>query len=126
MSIRNFFALLFIVSLSIFVYLKIQPIINQTKENKSITKYEKSSHIEKKSYIPSIAIENSFSSDENFVLLTSFITSILSFLGFLISGYYSMINHRRKEELFNLQKEKQRLEMEKLQQEILALQKGEL
>jgi len=132
MSIKNFFALLFVVSLSVFLYLRFgATLLNEMSqnENKSVIKYEKSSeqNIEKSSYIPSISIENNFASEnENFILLTSLISAILSFFGFVISSYYSMRNHRRNEEIFNLQREKERLEMEKLQQEILALQRGEL
>ena len=124
MSIKKFFVLLFLTSFSIFLYMKYQSII---KEEEKIVKTEKTTQkYTQKPHIPSISIENSFSSDDNFILLTSLITSILSFFGFIISSYYSMRGHKRDEELFNLQKEKQRLEMEKLQEEIRALQRGEL
>ncbi|NOZ89882.1 MAG: hypothetical protein GXO60_01210 [Epsilonproteobacteria bacterium] len=124
MSIKKFFLLLFIVSLSIFLYIKYQSII---KEEEKIVKTEKTTQkYTQKPHMPSISVENNFSTDENFILLTSLIASILSFLGFIISSYYSMRGHKRDEELFNLQKEKQRLEMEKLQEEIRALQRGEI
>jgi len=126
MSIKKFFALIFIVSLSVFLYTKFQSIT--TTEDK-IVKRDKTTQTytqKQKPHMPSISIENSFSSDENFILLSSLITSILSFLGFIISSYYSMKGHRRDEELFSLQREKEKLEMEKLQEEIRALQRGEI
>ncbi|MCK4442397.1 MAG: hypothetical protein KAU90_10350 [Sulfurovaceae bacterium] len=79
-----------------------------------------------KPYMPSISVENNFSNDDNFIMLTSLISSILSFFGFILSSYHSMKGHKRDEELFSLQREKERLEMEKLQEEIRALQRGEL
>jgi len=122
MSVKKFFILLFIVSLSIFLHIKCKSIIRE----ESLTKQEKTTQTyTQKSHIPSISIENNFSNEENFIMLTSLITSILSFFGFIISTYYSMRGHKRDEELFNLQKEKQRIEMEKLQEEIKALQRGE-
>jgi len=123
MSIKKFFALIFIVSLSVFLYTKFQSI---TTEEKIVKRDKTTQTYTQKPHMPSISIENSFSSDENFILLSSLITSILSFLGFIISSYYSMKGHRRDEELFSLQREKERLEMEKLQEEIRALQRGEI
>jgi cell division protein FtsL len=129
MSIKNFFALLFIISLSIFLYLRFGVAFLNQNENKNTIRYEESSqqNIKKSSYLSYISVKNNLSlENENFILLTSLITAVLSFLGFIISSYYSMRNRRRNEEIFNLQREKERLEMEKLQQEILALQRGEL
>jgi len=123
MSIKKFFALIFIVSLSVFLYTKFQSI---TTEEKIVKRDKTTQTYTQKPHMPSISIENSFSSDENFVLLSSLIASILSFLGFIISSYYSMKGHRRDEELFSLQREKEKLEMEKLQEEIRALQRGEI
>jgi cell division protein FtsL len=99
-----------------------------TLDKPMVTKHEKSSSatMQKPGISPSISVENNISTDENFVLLTSLITSILSFMGFIISSYHSMRGHRRDEELFNLQRERQRLELEKLQEEIRALQRGEM
>jgi len=123
MSIKKFFALIFIVSLSVFLYTKFQSI---TTEEKIVKRDKTTQTYTQKPHMPSISIENSFSSDENFVLLSSLIASILSFFGFIISSYYSMKGHKRDEELFSLQREKEKLEMEKLQEEIRALQRGEI
>jgi cell division protein FtsL len=128
MSIKKFFALIFIISLAVFLYTKFytqfQSIII---EGKKIVKHEKMGDINReKSHMPSISAENNFSNNENFILLTSLITSILSFFGFIISSYHSMKGHKRDEELFNLRREKEKLEMEKLQEEIRALQRGEI
>jgi len=127
MSVKNFFALIFIVSLSVFLYIKFYPKFQSTTTKDKVVKQDKTTQIyTQKPNIPSISIENSFSSDENFILISSLITSILSFFGFIISSYYSMKGHRRDEELFSLRREKERLEMEKLQEEIRALQRGEI
>jgi len=127
MSIKNFFALIFIVSLSVFLYTKFYPEFQSITKEDKIVKRDKTTQVyTQKPNIPSILIENSFASDNNFVLISSLIASILSFFGFIISSYYAMKGHRRDEELFNLRKEKERLEMEKLQEEIRALQRGEL
>jgi len=127
MSIKKFFALIFIVSLAVFLYTKFYAEFKSTIQKEEITKQDKTIQIHtQKPHIPSITVENSFSNDENFIILTSLITSILSFFGFIISSYYSMKGHKRDEELFNLRREKERLEMEKLQEEIRALQRGEI
>jgi len=126
MSIKNFFALIFIVSLSVFLYTKFYPEFQSTTTEDKVVKQDKTTQIyTQRPRVPSISIENSFSIDENFILISSLIASILSFFGFIISSYYAMKGHRRDEELFNLRKEKERLEMEKLQEEIRALQRGE-
>jgi cell division protein FtsL len=128
MSIKKFFALIFIISLAVFLYTKFYTQFQSiTIEGKKIVKHEKMGHMNKeKPHMPSISVENNFSNNENFILLTSLITSILSFFGFIISSYHSMKGHKRDEELFSLQREKEKLEMEKLQEEIRALQRGEI
>jgi len=127
MSIKNFFALIFIISLSVFLYTKFYPEFKSVMTEDKIVKEEPTVQTyTQKSRIPSISIENNFSSDKNFILISSLIASILSFLGFIISSYYAMKGHKRDEELFNLRKEKEMLEMEKLQEEIRALQRGEI
>ena len=127
MSIKKFFALIFIVSLAVFLYTKFYTEFQSTTKEEKITKQDKTIQIHtQKPHIPSISVENNFSNNENFIILTSLITSILSFFGFIISSYYSMKGHKRDEELFSLQREKERLEMEKLQEEIRALQRGEI
>lgn len=127
MSIKKFFALIFIVSLVVFLYTKFYIEYQSVITEEKIVKQDKNmqTHIQKP-HIPSISVENSFSTNENFIMLTSLITSILSFFGFIISSYHSMKGHKRDEELFSLQREKERLEMEKLQEEIRALQRGEI
>jgi len=126
MSIKKFFALIFIVSLSVFLYIKFYPEFQSTTTEEKIVKRDKTTQTyTQKPHMPSISIENSFSSDENFMLLSSLIASILSFFGFIISSYHSMKGHKRDEELFSLQREKEKLEMAKLQEEIRALQRGE-
>ncbi len=124
MSIKKFFALLFIVSLSVFIFFKLYPTKIENEQN--IHKIDKKIQISQKSYMPSISIETNLESNnsDNFILLASLITSMLSFFGFIISSYYSMKGHRRDEEIFNLQRERERLEMEKIQEEIKALSKG--
>jgi len=123
MSIKKFFALIFIVSLSVFLYTKFQ---STATEDKIVKRDKTTQTYTQKPHMPSISIENSFSNDENFVLISSLIASILSFFGFIISSYYSMKGHLRDEELFSLQREREKLEMEKLQEEIRALQRGEI
>jgi hypothetical protein len=49
---------------------------------------------------------------------------MLSFIGFILSSYYSVKGHSRDEELFDLQKEKEKLEMEKIRAEIQALRRA--
>jgi len=96
MSIKKFFALIFIVSLAVFLYTKFYPEFQSIIEEEKITKQDKTIQMHtQKPHIPSISIENSFSNDENFIILTSLITSILSFFGFIISSYYSMKGHKR-------------------------------
>jgi uncharacterized protein YjcR len=121
MSIRNFFALLFIISLSTFVILKFYPNLIQTSER---VVHDKKNDIAQKRYMPSVSVETNFESSDSFILLASLITSILSFLGFIISTYQSIQGGKRDEELFDLRREKERLEMEKIQAEIRALAKG--
>ncbi len=125
MSIKKFFALLFIVSLSVFIFFKFYP---TTVENSPKPHYiDKKTQMTQKPSMPSVSIETNLeSSNDNFILLTSLITSMLSFLGFIISTFYSMKGHRRDEEIFNLQRERERLEMEKIQAEIRALARGEI
>jgi len=127
MSIKKFFALIFIVSLAVFLYTKFYTEFQSITKEEKIAKQDKTTQTyTQKPHIPSISVENSFSNNENFIILTSLITSILSFFGFIISSYYSMKGHKRDEELFSLQREKEKLEMEKLQEEIRALQRGEI
>ncbi|HHB94131.1 MAG TPA: hypothetical protein ENK88_03210 [Campylobacterales bacterium] len=127
MSIKKFFALIFILSLAVFLYTKFYIEYQSVITEEKIVKQDKNMHTHiQKPNMPSISVENSFSTNENFIMLTSLITSILSFFGFIISSYHSMKGHKRDEELFSLQREKERLEMEKLQEEIRALQRGEI
>ncbi len=131
MSIRNFFALIFIISLSIFIYFRFYPeFIENIKDNPTEVPKQ---HIDKKSQIsqkttrPNISLEANFEdTNSRFIILTSLISSFLSFIGFLISSYYSIIGHKREEELLKLKKDREALEMEKIQAEIRALARGEI
>ncbi len=131
MSIRNFFALIFIISLSIFIYFRFYPeFIETIKDNPTEVPQQ---HIDKKSQIsqktrrPNISLEANFEdTNSKFIILTSLISSFLSFIGFLISSYYSIIGHKREEELLKLRKDREALEMEKIQAEIRALARGEI
>jgi len=77
MSIKNFFALIFIVSLSVFLYTKFYPEFQSTTTEDKIVKQDKTTQIyTQKPRVPSISIENSFSNDENFILLISLFLSV--------------------------------------------------
>jgi SET domain-containing protein len=120
MSFKKFFALLFAISFSLFLYFQFlhtptPPKIVDTPVVKKSQTYQKSSRS------TTISIEPEFNFDDNFILMSSLITSILSFFGFVLSTYHSMRGHRRDEELFSLQKEKESLELEKIRAEIQAL-----
>ncbi|MCH9739621.1 MAG: hypothetical protein K0U38_02085 [Epsilonproteobacteria bacterium] len=118
MSFRKFFALLFVVSLAVFLFFQFYP---KLTDSAIIPPSDKKTQMHQKPGMPSISIETEFSSNDSFILIASLITSILSFSGFLISSYFSYKGHRRDEELFGLQSERERLEMDKLQAEINAL-----
>ncbi len=130
MNIRNFFALIFIISLSISISFKFYPeFIKSIKNNivSSQQQIDKKNHISKKITRPNISLEANFENNNNkFIVLTSLISSLLSFIGFLISSYYSIVWHKKKEELLKLRKEKEALEMEKILAEIRALARGEI
>jgi hypothetical protein len=120
MSFKKFFALLFAISFSLFLYFQFlhTPTPPKRVETPIVKKgqtYQKSSHS------TTISIEPEFNFDDNFILMSSLITSILSFFGFVLSTYHSMRGHRRDEELFNLQRERENLELEKIRAEIQAL-----
>jgi len=118
MSYRKFFATLFIVSLFVFLFFQFYPKTMQSPMNSD---GGKKTQMHQKSMMPSISIEPELTGNDNFILVASLISSILSFFGFLISGFYSHRGHRREEELFDLKREKERLEMEKIRAEINAL-----
>jgi len=108
--------MLFTVSFAVFLYFQfISPIM----EDSQPTHTPKSTM--QKPGMPSISIETQLSADNDFMLLASLITSMLSFLGFLLSSYNSIRGNRREEEIFDLRKEKERLELEKIRAEIQAL-----
>jgi hypothetical protein len=118
MSLKKFFALLFIISLAVFLYFQfVSPIINENHPTST------SKSTMQKPGIPSISIETELSADNDFMLLASLITSMLSFLGFLLSSYHSMKGERREEEIFDLKKERERLELDKIRAEIEALRR---
>ncbi len=129
MSVRNFFALIFIVSLSVFISFKFYPeFVERIKSTIAPQQQiDKKSQISQKTRGANISVDANFETDNNrFIILTSMISSILSFIGFLISNYYSIKWHKREEELLRLKKEREALEMEKIQAEIRALARGEI
>lgn len=120
MSFKKFFALLFTISFAVFfyfqfIYIPVPPERIDVPISKNSQSYQKSMHS------TTISIEQELSMDDNFILMSSLITSILSFFGFVISTYQSMRGHSRDEELFSLQKERERLELDKIRAEIQAL-----
>ncbi|NEW60781.1 hypothetical protein GSY74_05745 [Sulfurovum sp. bin170] len=117
MSFKNFFALLFIISFAVFLYFQFL----HTPEQVDAPISKKGQSYQKSSHSTSISIEPEFTIDDNFLLMSSLITSIFSFFGFILSTYHSMRGHRRDEELFSLKREKERLELDKIQAEIQAL-----
>jgi len=125
MSIRSFFGIIFILSILTFGVFKYYPnILNKLGVIESSTPIMDSSKdvsSYQKRYSPSMTIEASVDANNDFIILTSLITSILSFIGFIISTLYSMRTNKREEELYRLRKERERLELEKIQQELRAL-----
>ena len=73
MSIKKFFALLFIVSLAVFLCMKFKSI---TVEEKTVQQNKTTQTYTQKSHMPSISVENNFSSDDNFILLSSLMMAI--------------------------------------------------
>ena len=118
MSLRTFFALLFAVSLAVFLYFQLYPKFIDSSETEPI---DKKTQTYQKPKIPSVSIEAEITNNDKFIVIASLVTSILSFFGFLISTYFSFRGHKRQEELFNLKAKREQLEMEKIQQEINAL-----
>ena len=118
MSLRTFFAILFAVSLAVFLYFQFYPKLIDSTETQPV---DKKTQTYQKPRIPSVNIEAEITSNDRFILIASLVTSILSFFGFLISTYFSFRGHRREEELFNLKTQREQLEMERIQQEINAL-----
>jgi uncharacterized protein YjcR len=117
MSLKRFFALLFIISFAVFVYF--QFIYIPEKVDMPISKkgqvYQKSSHS------PSFSLESELGIDEDFLMMSSLITSIFSFFGFIVSTLQSIRANRREEELFGLRREREQLELDRLQAEVEAL-----
>jgi uncharacterized protein YjcR len=115
MSLKRFFALLFIISFAVFVYF--QFIYIPEKVDMPISKkgqvYQKSSH--------SFSLESELGIDEDFLMMSSLITSIFSFFGFIVSTLQSIRANRREEELFGLRREREQLELDRLQAEVEAL-----
>lgn len=110
----KFFGFLFIASLALFLFfwlntpeVSTQPTIKQAPYTKT---YQKP--------MPSVTVEPDLISDlfndSQFIMIASLITSIFSFLGFLIS----LKSSYKENQLIDLQKEREGLEMEKLRIEI--------
>lgn len=119
MSYKNFFAILFAISFAVFLYF--QFLYTPTPTEEPVAPSKKGQSYQKSSYSTNISIEPELSSDDNFILMSSLVASILSFFGFILSTYHSMRGHSRDEELFSLQKEKESLELDKIRAEIQAL-----
>ena len=120
MSYKNFFAMLFAISFGVFLYFQFIHTPEPIKQLEApISK--KGQSYQKSSYSANVTIEPELNLDDNFMLMSSLITSILSFFGFVLSTYHSLKGTRRDEELFNLQREKENLELEKIRAEIQAL-----
>ncbi len=120
MSFKRFFALLFVISFSLFFYFQFihTPV---PPERIDIPISKKGQSFQKSSYSTTVSIEPEINFDDDFILMSSLITSILSFFGFIISTYQSIMGNRRDKELFNLQKERESLELDKIRAEIQAL-----
>jgi len=118
MSLRTFFALLFAVSLAVFLYFQFYPKFIDSTEVQPV---DKKTQTYQKPRVPSVNIEAEITSNDKFIMIASLIASILSFFGFLISTYFSFRGHRREEELFSLKAQREQLEMERIQEEINAL-----
>jgi len=126
MSVRDSFGIIFIISILTFGIFKLYPeilsslgVIEET--NITAQKSKKESIVYEKRYSPSISLETSINSNSDFIVLTSLISSILSFIGFVISSIFTIKRGKREEELYNLRKERERLELEKIQEELRAL-----
>jgi hypothetical protein len=132
MSFRGFFGIIFVVSLLTFFVFKFYPdflnkmgVFNETNITDNLKKSAKDETMHQKRYAPALSVEASLEANNDFIVLTSLITSILSFLGFIISTIFSIKANRREEELLRLRRERERAELEKIQQELRVL-KGEV
>ena len=117
MSLKKFFALLFIISFAVFVYF--QFVYVPEKVDMPISK--KGQMYQKSSQSASFSLESDLGIDENFLMMSSLITSIFSFFGFIVSTFQSMRANRREEELFGLRREREELELDRLHAEVEAL-----
>lgn len=109
----KFFAFLFIVSLSIFLFFWFNPAEAESKISKSTPQtqsYQKTT--------PTINVEANLVSDifddSQFMMMASLVTSLFSFLGFL----FSLKSTYKEDKLLDLKREREQLEMEKLKAEI--------
>ena len=121
MNLKKFFIILFTISMAVAMFVYFYPKVDTDTPIKNPNKH---SQIQQKGGGLSLNIENQLSTSNDFILVASLITSMLSFIGFILSSYYSIKGHSRDEELFDLQKEKENLEMEKIRAEIQALRKA--
>ena len=131
MSFRSFFGIIFIISILTFAVFKFYPDFLTkigVSSEANITEVKKSSRDEpiyQKRYSPALSLEASLEANNDFIILTSLITSILSFIGFIISTILSIKANRREEELLRLRRERERAELEKIQHELKVL-RGEI
>jgi hypothetical protein len=121
MSLKKFFIILFAISITVAISVYFYPQTDTTPPHKNPSKH---SQIQQKGTNHSLSFEHQLSTSDDFILVASLITSMLSFIGFILSSYYSVKGHSRDEELFDLQKEKEKLEMEKIRAEIQALRRA--
>jgi cell division protein FtsL len=121
MSLKKFFIILFAISITVAISVYFYPQTDTTTPHKNPSKH---SQIQQKGTNHSLSFEHQLSTSDDFILVASLITSMLSFIGFILSSYYSVKGHSRDEELFDLQKEKEKLEMEKIRAEIQALRRA--
>lgn len=114
----KFFGLLFVLSLSVFLFFWLSPANVETPL--SSTKQISNGYAQQKMTMPSVSIENDISSDNSLVILMALGSSIFSFFGFLLS----FRSNHKENQLLDLKKEREQLEMQKLQAEIDLLRKS--
>ncbi|MBU1667703.1 hypothetical protein KKC13_04735 [bacterium] len=110
----KFFAFLFIASLALFLFFWLNTADVNTQSTVKHAPYSQSYQ----KPMPSVTVEpdlfTNIFNDSQFLMIASLITSVFSFLGFLIS----LKSSYKENQLIDLQKEREGLEMEKLKAEI--------
>ena len=107
--LSKFFAVLFVVSISLFFFIWLN-FSEPTKKHRDSTTYQKTN--------ASLSIDSSdlmdIFEDSKFIMMASLSTSLFSFLGFLLS----LRSSRKEDALLDLQMERENLEVERLRAEI--------